>query len=315
MPRLGDFTKAVRRVGLWRFANRVWDEVSDDNLFAWAAAIAYAWLFAIFPFLVFTVALLPHLPQHVKDGVESQLPQIVEEYVPAQYRQSTISTINDLLRRPRAALLSIGLIITLWGASGGMNVTITALEKCYEIDRGRPFYKKRPIAIALTAVVAILILTLVVLLPVGTLVIKWIQANGITYITTPVLWTWRIIRYPISVLLMFLTVNVLYYYGPAIRQRFRFFTPGSVFVVGVWLIFAFLFRLYVEKFASNNETFRALGGVAILLLFFYLDALVLLIGAEINSEIDYEVLGVQRGSRDFRSPANAPPVGEKPLDS
>lgn len=315
MPRLGDFIKAVRRVGLWRFANRVWDEVSDDNLFAWAAAIAYAWLFAIFPFLVFMVALLPHLPQHVKDGVESQLPQIVEEYVPAQYRQSTISTINDLLRRPRAALLSIGLIITLWGASGGMNVTITALEKCYEIDRGRPFYKKRPIAIALTAVVAILILTLVVLLPVGTLVIKWIQANGITYITTPVLWTWRIIRYPISVLLMFLTVNVLYYYGPAIRQRFRFFTPGSVFVVGVWLIFAFLFRLYVEKFASNNETFRALGGVAILLLFFYLDALVLLIGAEINSEIDYEVLGVQRGSRDFRSPANAPPVGEKPPDS
>lgn len=315
MPRLGDFIKAVRRVGLWRFANRVWDEVSDDNLFAWAAAIAYAWLFAIFPFLVFMVALLPHLPQHVKDGVESQLPQIVEEYVPAQYRQSTISTINDLLRRPRAALLSIGLIITLWGASGGMNVTITALEKCYEIDRGRPFFKKRPIAIALTAVVAILILTLVVLLPVGTLVIKWIQANGITYITTPVLWTWRIIRYPISVLLMFLTVNVLYYYGPAIRQRFRFFTPGSVFVVGVWLIFAFLFRLYVEKFASNNETFRALGGVAILLLFFYLDALVLLIGAEINSEIDYEVLGVQRGSRDFRSPANAPPVGEKPPDS
>lgn len=299
MARLADIPTVLRSPGPWTMAKRVWHEVHDDSLFAWAAATAYAWLFAIFPFLVFLVGLLPYLPPTTKEAARQGMREFVEESLPHNYRQSAWTTIDDMLNHPRRGLMGMGLIITLWGASGGMNVTITALERCYEISKGRPFYKKRSIAVALTAATAILVVTLVVLLPIGTLAIRWIEQSGSTRIAVPLLWMWKILRWPIAVALMFTVVNILYYYGPSIRQRFHFLTPGALFCVGVWILLGIGFRLYVEHFASNNETFRALGGMAILLLFFYLDAVVLLIGAEINSEIDFEILRLPRGTRDF----------------
>ena len=100
---------------------------------------------------------------------------------------------------------------------------------------------------------------------------------------------------------MFAVVGIMYRYGVAIRQRFRLLSPGAVFTIGVWLFLSFAFRWYVNVFGkeSYTRTYGTVGGVAVLLLFFYLDALVLMLGAEINCEIDYEVLGVPRGSMDF----------------
>jgi membrane protein len=98
---------------------------------------------------------------------------------------------------------------------------------------------------------------------------------------------------------MFATVNLLYYFGPSIKQKYVFFTPGAVFVVIVWMLLAVAFRFYVDRYGKYNETYGTVGGVAILLILFYFDAVVLLIGAEINSEIDFEILKVPRGSKDF----------------
>jgi membrane protein len=309
MARLRDVPRVARSIGLWTLVKRIWRETDEDSLFAWAAAIAYAWLFAIFPFLVFLVSLLPYLPQTVKDTARQGMHEFVEQSVPLQYRESVWKNIDDSFQHQRKGLMGLGLLITLWGASGGMNVTISALEKCYEIDRGRPYYKKRSIAAALTIVTAILVVSLVVLLPVGTIAIHWIEASGGAVIGRPLLWTWKILRWPAAVGLMLTVVHILYYYGPSIRQQFSFLTPGGVFCVAVWVLLGFVFRIYIEKFAVNNETFRTLGGVAILLVFFYFDAVVLLIGAEINSEIDFEITGLPRGTRDFTRPA-----AEKPGD-
>ena len=93
---------------------------------------------------------------------------------------------------------------------------------------------------------------------------------------------------------------MLYQKGPAIRRRWTWLTPGGVFCVAVWLTLGLLFKLYLREFGRYNETYGTVGGVVILLLFFYLDAVVLLVGAEINSEIDFKILGVDRGSRDYR---------------
>jgi membrane protein len=96
---------------------------------------------------------------------------------------------------------------------------------------------------------------------------------------------------------------VIYYFGPNIRQRFRLLTPGALFSAVVWILLDVVFRVYVDRYARYDQTYGTVGGAAILLLFFYLDGLVLLIGAEINSEIDFERLGVPSGSSDFTGPA------------
>jgi len=299
MAQLSDIPKLLRSVGPFGFIARVWREMSDDNLLVWAAAVAYSWLFAIFPFVVFLMTLLPYLPEGTKTNAKNEIQAVVYRSMPKQAADTIWDNVSFILSRRHGSLLGIGLILTLWAASGGINMTITAVDKCYEIDNGRPFYKQRPMAIGLTTIVAVLVLALLILLPIGTVAIRWIERNGITYISGPLLWTWQILRFPLAVLLMFATVNLLYYFGPSIKQKYVFFTPGAVFVVIVWMLLAVAFRFYVDRYGKYNETYGTVGGVAILLILFYFDAVVLLIGAEINSEIDFEILKVPRGSKDF----------------
>jgi membrane protein len=111
-----------------------------------------------------------------------------------------------------------------------------------------------------------------------------------------------VVRWSLALVFMFSVVAIVYYMGPNIRHRFNWITPGSVFSVLVWVLLGIGFRVYVDRVAQQSyaRTYGTLGGVAILLLLFYIDALVLLIGAEINSEIDFEVLKVRRGTRDLR---------------
>jgi membrane protein len=245
------------------------------------------------------MTLLPYLPEGTKTTAKNEIQAVVYRSMPKQAADTIWDNVSFILSRRHGGLLGIGLILTLWAASGGINMTITAVDKCYEIDNGRPFYKQRPMAIGLTTIVAILVLALLILLPIGTVTIHWIERNGITCISGPLLWTWQILRFPLAVLLMFATVNLLYYFGPSIKQKYVFFTPGAVFVVIVWMLLAVAFRFYVDRYGKYNETYGTVGGVAILLMLFYFDAVVLLIGAEINSEIDFEILKVPRGSKDF----------------
>jgi membrane protein len=291
---------------MFELVKRVWREIKEDHLFTWAAALAYSWLFAAFPFLIFLMSLLPYLPEGTRKAAEDELRTFARQTMPDEAAETLLKNVSEILEKPRTGLLGVGLLLTLWGASGGLNMTITALDRCYEVDRGRPFYKQRPVAVGLTLCVATLVIVLMLLLPIGTIAIRWLMENANTYVHSTLFWTWRILRYPMALLVMLTILHIVYQYGPSIRQRFNFVTPGGLFAIIVWLLLGAAFRLYVNKFGRYNETYGAVGGVAILLLFFYIDAAVLLIGAEINSEIDFQVLRVPRGSRDFRRPVLDP---------
>jgi membrane protein len=304
MARLSDVPVVLRRVGTVAFARRVWREVEDDHLFTWGAALAYSWLFAIFPFLIFLLTLVPLLPQNVIDEARTRIPAALHDWLADSAAQTLWDNISRVLDDPPKGLWSVGLLVTIWAASGGVNMTMTALDRCYEIERGRSFAHRRLMAIAITVVVASMIVAVLVLIPVGNLATKYVVENWpekTTPIPKALIWAWYAARYVLALVLMFTVVAIMYFYGISVRQRWRVFSPGAVFTIAVWMLLAFVFRWYVNAFGkdSYNRTYGTVGGVAVLLLFFYLDAIVLMIGAEINSEIDYEVLGVERGSRDF----------------
>ena len=305
MAKLSDVPFVFRKVGLWTFAKRVVHEMMEDHLPAWASSLAYSWLFAIFPFLIFLLTLIPYLPEPVIAEAKVSIPRMLNDWLPERAADTLWQNIQNVLTRPRTGLLSVGLVITIWAASGGMNMTMTALDKCYELDKGRVFYHKRGTAIGLTVSVATLILVVLLLIPVGNLVTTWcLEKLRDVYgknLQPGVIWLWYFGRYALALFLMLFVVELVYFFGISIRQRWRTLTPGGVFCIAVWIGLGLTFRWYVNTFAKDtyNQTYGTVGGVAVLLLFFYLDALVLLIGAEINSEIDFEVLGVPRGSRDF----------------
>jgi membrane protein len=309
MPRLSDVPKVAKSVGVVAFAKRVWAQVTEDNLFTWAAALAYSWLFAVFPFLLFLLTLLPYLPAEWTSRAHDEVKRIVYTTAPGTDAADAIwnnieGNLHNVLHRREGKLLPrlIGLGLALWAASGGMAMTMAALDKCYEVEQGRRFYVQRPVAIGLTLVVALLMVCVLTLLPIGTIVKHWIERYHIRYLHegSPVLVVFDIVRWALSLFFMVTVVAVIYYKGPSILHRFVWLTPGGVFAIVVWLVLGFSFRFYVQKWGKYNETYGTVGGVVILLLFFYIDALVLLIGAEINSEVDFEVLKVRRGTRDFR---------------
>ena len=281
-------------------AKKVWSEVTKDDVFTWGSALAYAWIFAIFPFLIFLLTLAPYLPGNVKQEALDGVQRVTSSSVGGETSTQVANSLKDVMGHQKGGLLSFGLILALWGASGGMTMTMSALDKAYYVNCSRSFFKQRAIAIALTIGVAILILAVLFLMPIGTAITNYLKTKGAR--GTAAVWGLTIVRYVIAVVLLFLVVALIYYFGPCIRQKWQTITPGAVFSVVVWLLLAFAFRLYVNKFGRYNETYGAVGGVAILLLFFYIDAAVLLVGAEINSEIDFEVLRLPRGSRDFRKP-------------
>jgi membrane protein len=312
MARLSDLPRVWKRVGFFKFWKRVLDEASHDNLLTWAAALAYSWIFAIFPFFIFLLALLPYLPVNVKTRAKHEIHIALEAALPREEASLIWTNINDnylgLLYEPRGKLLYLGLGFTLVAASSGMAATMSALDRCYDLERSRPFYIQRPLALLLTTIVMVLLLVVAFLLPIGSLLKTWaIHIGYATSLSLPML-AFDVARWSLSLLFMMMVLSIIYYKGPAIRHRFRWLSPGAVFSVLVWVILAIAFRSYVEKMGDKGyqKTYGAVAGVAILLLFFYIDALVLLIGAEINSEIDFEILQVRRGSNDFLEPTDAP---------
>lgn len=306
MARLSDMPQVFRSVGIIPFAKRVWGEVLDDDLFTWASALAYSWLLAVFPFLIFLLTLVPHLPDRIQHGAEEEVKEFVYTAAPSPEAAETLwdATYNNrynILHRKEGKLLPrlLGLALAMWAASAGMSMTLSALDKCYDLNRGRPFYQQRAMSIGLTAVAIVLMVFVVSLLPVGTIFSHWLVESGRVAKHSPALLTFNVLRFVLSAFFLLTVLALIYHFGPSIRHHFVFITPGALFSVTVWLTLGYLFRLYVVKWGKYNQTYGAVGGVAVLLFFFYIDALVLLVGAEIDSEVDFEVLKVRRGTRDF----------------
>ena len=214
MARLFDVPVVLRRVGVIAFIRRVWGEVMDDHLFTWGAALAYSWLFAVFPFFIFLLTLLPYFPDRFIAQARPIIQDFLWTWLPDPSAWTIWQNIEGILERPRTGLLSIGLLITIWAASGGVNMTMTALDRCYEIERGRGFFHRR--------------LMVMVLIPIGNLAthltVDYWNAHH-WYLPHWILWTWNIARYALAGVLMFMVVAIVYYYGISVKQRWRVFSP------------------------------------------------------------------------------------------
>ena len=303
MARLRDVHHVLRTVGPLEFAKRVWRQGSDDQLMTWASALAYSWLFAVFPFFIFLMTLIPYLPTRTIDTAKREIRDMLY-MLPRQGADAIWKQLEEQVfnHPPGSVWLRVaGLVLALWAASGGMLATMNALDRCYELKEGRSWLRQRLLALLLTVVVATMMLFVGLLLPIGGAVKSFVIRQDIPglYEGAPWMVAFDVTRWVMAVLLLVSILTVLYHWGPAVRHRFQWLTPGAVFSLVVWVGLGLSFKYYLWQFANYNKTYGTIGGAVVLLLFFYIDAAVLLWGCEINSEIDFEVLKFKRGSRDF----------------
>jgi membrane protein len=275
-------TKIPRR-GWWSVLKRTVAEFRDDNLTDWAAALTYYGVLAIFPALIALVSILglvgDSATQPLIDNLTALTPSTAGDIIENAIENITAS------RGAASLALVIGVLVALWSASGYVGGFARASNAIYEVEEGRPFWKLKPIQVALTAVLIVLLaLCSIAVLVTGPVAEEVGKLFGLEEAAVT---AWDIAKWPAIALVVISMFAVLYWAAPNVRQpKFRWITPGGVLAVVLWLAASGLFALYVSNFSSYNATYGTLAGVIIFLVWLWITNVAILLGAELNAELE-----------------------------
>ena len=269
----------------WKaLAGRIWKEINKDDVFGRAAQLSYYFLLALFPLLIVLVTLLGYFAETGSQLRESLLGYL-GDVMPPTATALVHTTLDEISKQKGGGKLSFGILAALWAASNGMGAISETLNIAYNVEETRPWWKARLITIGLTVALAVLILTALTLIFGGGKIADLLAATyGFSQVFTL---TWKIAQWPIVLFFILLAFSLIYYFAPDLKdQDWKWVSPGSVIGVTLWLLVSFAFRLYLHFFDSYSATYGSLGALIIMMLWFYLTGAAILIGGEINSEIE-----------------------------
>ena len=266
-------------------AKRVWAEIQEDDVFGRAAQLSYYFLLALFPLLIFLTSVIG-IALGTGTALRQNLFSYLAQVMPPSAFQLIEATMVEISKGSSGGKLSFGLLAALWAASNGMGAISEALNVAYDVKESRPWWKHRLGAIGLTVALSILIISALLLVLYGGRIVEALAASyGFSEVFVT---TWKIAQWPIVLAFMLMAFALIYYFAPDLReQKWAWITPGAVVGVALWLIASFALRTYLHFFDSYSATYGSLGAVIILMLWLYLTGLAVLIGGELNAELEH----------------------------
>lgn len=259
---------------------RTYGDVNRNHTLQMAAALSYYFVLSLFPALIFLSAVVAYLPV---PNLFGQAMDFMGRFVPADSMGVIKKVLADVITPNRGAFLSVGLVGTLWAASGGFAATMEALNIAYEVDETRPFWKTRPLAIGLALVIGALLLLALSVMIVGPRFGEWLAVKF--HISQLFALAWPYLHWTLSTAFVVLAVEALYFLAPNVKQRFLATLPGAVLAVGCWIGLSYLLGVYFRSFANFNKTYGTLGAAVALMVWLYWTGFAMLLGAELNAEI------------------------------
>jgi membrane protein len=264
---------------LKRTAKEAW----DDDILNLAAQQAYYFFFALFPALLFTIAVASFFPLQ---GLIDETVAMLSRFAPAAVTEIITQAMASLSQSNSGGILTFAFLVTVWSSSGAMVSIITTLNAAYDVTESRPWWKTRVIAIALTAGIATFILLSMFLVIAGPTLAENIAAR--MHLGPVFKWTWMILQWPVVFGLVATAIGLVYYFAPDVEQDWVWITPGSVLATLLWLVASVALKLYYQFVpAASNPAYGAIGGIMVLMLWFYCSGIALLLGAEMNAEIEH----------------------------
>ncbi|MGE3511240.1 MAG: YihY/virulence factor BrkB family protein [Vicinamibacterales bacterium] len=260
----------------------LYDAFWKDNCLGLAAQLAYYFFFALFPALLFLVALASYFPLTT---LIDDLFRTMGGLLPPEALQLITNQMIKISNDGQGGLLTLGVLLALSSSSAAMVAIIDTLNRAYGVEDGRPWWKVRLAAIALTVGIATFILISFALVLVGpTLATALAEQLRLGPVFE---WTWKILQWPVLFGLTSLGIALIYYFAPDVEQQWIWLTPGALLATTLWLAASLAFKYYVANWGSYTETYGLIGAVMILLFWFYISGLVLLIGAELNAALEH----------------------------
>ncbi len=276
----------------WKvFGQRIWEESLKDDIVGRAAQLAYYFLLALFPALLFLTALIGLFP------LQETIPELMlnlRTVLPADALSLLEKYLDNVVKGSSGDILSLGLLGALWASSSGVTAIMESLNVVYSATETRPYWKVRLIAALLTIGLAGFIIASTTLVLYGARIGEWIAdfvGMGWLFVIA-----WNVLQWPVAVFLMLFALAVIYYVCPDVEHDWRWVTPGSVCAVSLWLGVSLGFKAYVENFSNYNAAYGSIAGVIVLMLWLYLTGVVMLLGGEINARIE-EAAASLRSSR------------------
>jgi membrane protein len=257
-------------------------ECIADDVLSLAAQQAYYFFFALFPALLTLISIASFFPVA---NLMDETVKLLGRFAPPDVLTIIAEQIKKISDSDHGGILTVAFLLTIWSSSGAMVSIITTLNTCYDISESRPWWKVRLTAIGLTLGLAIFILTSISLVLVGPTVAEHLAAR--LHLGEAFKWAWWILQWPVVFVLVSVGIGLIYYFAPDAEQEWVWITPGSVLATFLWVAVSLGFKMYLKYFGSYNETYGTIGAIIVLLTWLYLSSLAILVGAELNSEIEH----------------------------
>jgi len=258
-------------------------EIGKEALVNKASSLAYNFMLAIFPAIIFLFTLIPYIPKRI--GFQEKLMSLLALVLPDNAFLAFENTINEIVNIQNGNLLSIGFVLSLFFATNGVHNLMVAFNKSSLIVETRSWLKRRLVAVILTVIIAFSVIICIAAMAIGELLLKYIN-DELHYEGNLTYYAIQLTRWTLLGILYFVTVSILYRYGPAHAKKWKFFSAGS------WLatILAFFtiwgFSFYINNFSSYNKLYGSIGTLIVIMIWLYLNSLILLVGFELNASVD-----------------------------
>ncbi|GAA0341969.1 YihY family inner membrane protein [Bacillus carboniphilus] len=266
----------TKKVGIPSLIFRFFRRFQQDDVIGLAAQIAYFLLLSLFPLLIFLVSLVPYLPiTHI------DILNVIRDFAPGESIMLIEENLHQIMEHHNGKLLTFGVIATLWTASNGINSVVKGFNRAYNVNENRPFWKARTMSIVLT-VAMITVFIIALLLPVFGKQIGLFIASSFN-ISTEFLHLWNTIRWVISIVIIFIVFLGLYMIAPNKKISISHALPGALIALIGFVLASLAFSYYVDNFGNYSITYGSIGGIIVLMIWFYLSAFMIMVGGEVNA--------------------------------
>lgn len=278
-------------LSLYKFCKIFFHNIHEDEIFDRSNSVAYNFILAIFPTIIFLFTLIPYITVYLPEVSNESIMEFLKDFAPPNMYESISSTVLDIVSNQRGGLLTFGFVFALYLATNGMVALMRAFNACYHTVDRRNWFRTRATAMGLTLMISIVLFVAVILLVVGQFVIAYFttHAHELAKLNLDGLSIYflLLLRFVVIFIVFFIAISCIYYFGPAVHYNWNFFSVGSLFAAIACIGITYGFSYYVSNFSSYNKVYGSIGTLIALMVWVQLMTMVLLFGYEINASLHY----------------------------
>ena len=267
-------------LSLYDVAIFFWKGLMEGAITTRASSLAFNFFLAFFPSIIVFFTLIPYIPI---EGLQETLMELLAVVLPPSTNEITFTTLDDIINNPRGGLLSLGFILALYFSTNGINSLIEAFNSSYHIREIRPLIQQRILSLGLTLLLSVMLIIAIGLIIFGTVVVNYLVENAIITSSAADLIIYG--KWMVMLTMLFFGISILFHLGPALKSKWKLFTPGSIFATIFIIITSIGFNYYINNFSQYNKIYGSIGTLMIILLWMYFNSIILLTGFELNASI------------------------------